>query len=189
MELEQDKKVVSQKILQIFTQQKRLSGVVAFLNFIKKKQNLGDFYSFFKKHHSYLSPKKIPSGVLFHGSNKLITVLRPNASMRRCGTLEQEKVVYATNDPNYAIFLAILNLKNGIASVNATTRDTKLFVDLDFVNGPSKFKDGYIHIIAASDFKKTKNREYISHKEINVLFSIPVAPKDITVPIHIQTEP
>lgn len=108
--------------------------------------------------------------------------------MGKGGKLEQHAHVYSTDDPNYAIFLATLNLKNGSASVNATKKATTLFVDLDFVNGPSKLKNGYVHVVEGELFRKTKNREYKSNRQINILFTIPVSPTDITVPIYIQTE-
>lgn len=180
--------VISKNLLQRFLQQKRLSGTVAFLNFIRRnKNNLHDFFDFCNKHNKVLS-KPLDGDILFHGSGKVQKILRPNNSIGYGGKQEQRSYVYATDDPNYAIFLAILNLKNGGASVNATTKDTMLFVDLDFVNGPSKLKNGYIHIINGESFKKAKNREYKSDHSVNVLFTIPTSPADLTVPIYVLTE-
>lgn len=180
--------IISKKILQEFLRQKRLSGIVAFLNFIKKrKSNLRDFFDFCNEHNKAL-PKLLNSGILFHGSGKVQKILRPNNSIGYGGKQEQHPYVYATDDPNYAIFLAILNLKHGGASVNATTKDTMLFIDLDFVNGPSKLKNGYIHIVSGESFKKAKNREYKSDHPVNVLFTIPTSPADLTVPIYVLTE-
>lgn len=96
--------------------------------------------------------------------------------------------VYATDDPNYAIFLATLDLRNGRAAVTATSKNTKLSVDLDFVNGASKLKAGYIHILPATGFKKAGNREYVSDQPVKPLCIIPVEPADLTVPIYVTTE-
>ncbi|MEX1001817.1 MAG: hypothetical protein WDZ35_06865 [Crocinitomicaceae bacterium] len=179
-------KVISKNLLQTFIQQRRLHGVVAFLNFIKSRNNLQIFYNFCDEHDQIIS-KVSGAGVLFHGSPEKQVALTPHGSVGRDGTPEQKAFVYATDDPNYAIFLAILNLKNGGASVNASRKSTHLFVDLDFVNGSSKLKNGYAHIVGRESLKKTKNREYKSDRKINVLFTISVTPADLTVPIYIQT--
>lgn len=179
--------ILSQNILQTFIKQNRLSSTVAFLNFIKKQSGLKDFYDFFEK-NNYSLPKHTLSKVLFHGSPQKQTVLVPHASIGRNGVAEKKAFIYATDDSNYAIFLALLNLKNGSASVNVTTKNTVLVVDLDFVNGPSKLKDGYVHVLSAGSFKKTKNKEYRTNQQVEVLFTIPVTPADLTVPICIQTE-
>lgn len=180
--------VISKNLLQRFLQQKKLSGTVAFLNFISgNKNNLRVFFDFCNKHNKLLS-RPLNGSVLFHGSGKVQKILKPNTSIGYGDKQEQHSYVYATDDPNYAIFLAILNLKNGSASVNATAKGTMLFVDLDFVNGPSKFKSGYVHVIERESFKKTKNREYKSDHSVNVLFTIPVGPADLTVPIYVLTE-
>jgi len=169
-------------------QQEQLSDVVSFLRFIRHKKNLQSFYAFCEK-NNYLLPKPISNKVLLHGSTKVMTVLEPNTSVDQGGKAEQTAFVYATDDPNYAIFLALLDIqKKGGASVYAGSHSTKLSISLGFVNGSSKIKDGYVHIVADSDFKKTKNKEYKSNKKIKVLFSISVSPKDLTVPIYVQTE-
>ena len=182
-----NKLIVSQKILKTFIKQKRLSGVVDFLNFIKKQSGLKDFYDFCNR-NDYTLSESVLSGVLFHGSPEKQTVLVPHRSIGRDGVEEEKAFVYTTDDPNYAIFLATLRLKNGSASVNATAKETILVVDLDFINGPSRLKDGYIHFVSAKGFKKTGNREYKKDKQTEVLFTILVTPSDLTVPIYIQGE-
>ena len=112
----------------------------------------------------------------------------PNVSIGRQGKVEQETLVYATDDPNYAIFLALLNLKNGGASVAMNSEEPTLIVDLDFVNGPSKIKNGYVHIVPNQAFKKTKNREYVTNKQVAILLTVPVTFQDLTIPVCIRTE-
>lgn len=180
--------IIHRKLLREFLREKHLHSVVAFLNFIKKgKSNLNDFFDFCGKHDQVLF-QPAHGNILFHGSGKAQKFLRPNASVGFGGKRERRSYVYATNDPNYAIFLATLNLRNGSASVNAQVRNTMLFVDLDFVNGPSKLTGGYVHIVKGEQFKKYKNREYRSGDQVNATFIIPVVPADLTVPIYILTE-
>jgi hypothetical protein len=184
-----DKKVISKNLLRKFLQEKRLAGIVNFLQFIKHKRNLHAFFDFLRKHnHAWLLPPAI-DGVLFHGSSSVQNILTPKNSIGRGGKREHNAYVYATDDPNYAIFLAILRLRNGGASVNANMKNTILVVNLDFVNGPSKLKNGYVHILSATGFQKAKNREYRISQKVKILFAVPVTPTDLTVPIYIQTEP
>jgi len=184
-----DSKIITRRLLNKFIEQQKLSGAVAFLRFLIKKNNLRSFYSFLGG-GSYLpvAPDQASKSVLFHGSQKKQSVLVPSASVARGGKAERQRRVYATDDPNYAIFLAVLRLRNGSASVNVTRRGTALTVDLDFINGPSKLKDGYVHIVADTAFKRAGNREYTADRRIEVLFTIPVTPQDLTVPIYVQTE-
>ncbi len=143
----------------------------------------------FCKSQGVALPKRAPRRVLFHGSRGLHTTLTPHVSIGRSGKTEKEHRVYATDDPNYAVFLAVLDLKNGSAAVHASPEGTALAVDLEFVNGPSQLKSGYVHLVAARYFKKADNREYTANRPVEVLCAIPVIPADLTVPIHIQIKP
>lgn len=171
--------LIPKNLLDVFIKNKKLKNIVGFLNFIKNKNNLHDFSEFCQKNNYFITDNiKELRSVLFHGSSKKHYILKPDTS--------EEKSIYATDDPNYAIFLATLNLKNGSASVRATKNSTILAIGLDFVNGPSKFKTGYVHIVSKDTFKKTSNREYQTNKPVEVLFSIKTSPEDITVPIYVQ---
>lgn len=175
-------------LLRSFIEQKKLPGTVSFLHFLRRKQYLQDFYSACKRGAYALPQRERPSEkILFHGSPKAQAALVPNASVGAGDRTERNALVYATDDPNYAIFLAVLHLKNGSAGVSAARKNSILTVDLDFVNGPSKLKNGYVHIVSGDLFKKTKNKEYKTDKPVPVLFSIRVTPQDLTVPICIQT--
>ncbi len=149
--------IISQKLLRRFIAQKKLTGTVSFLRFLKTRSHLKSFYAFCELCGCRLQlPKQLPSDVLFHGSKKLQYILVPNISMGKYGKAKRSAFLYATDDPNYAIFLALLNLENGGASVVATEKESKLAVDLDFVNGPSKIKHGYVHVLSSQSFTKTK---------------------------------
>jgi len=181
--------IISGELLSKFITLKKLSGTVAFLEYLQKRNHLKDF-SIFCKRNSYKLhlPEKLPSGVLFHGSEKLQSLLIPNISIGPNGKTEKETLVYATDDPNYGIFLAVLNLKNGSASVIADGKKPKLFVDIDFINGPSKIKNGFVHIVSNQSFRKIKNKECVIDTTVPILFIISVKPQDLTVPIYIQTK-
>lgn len=181
------KNIISKSLLQDFIKQEKLSGTVSFLYFIKQKKHLRDFYDFCKR-HSFMLTGKPPENVLFHGSQKPQSFLKPNTSIGRSGKAERKAYVYATDDPNYAIFLAVLKLKNGSASVNAKSKNTTLMINLDFVNGPSKLKNGYVHVVEDKSFKRTTNSEYKTDKIVRVSFSIPIMPQNLTVPIHLQAK-
>lgn len=179
---------ISQKLLKKFVTQKKLSGTVSFLEYLQKNNQLKDFYAFCKQHERELqTPEHLSSHVLFHGSQRLRRSLKPNVSMGRRGKAEQGASVYATSDANYAIFLALLNLKSGGASVIATGKRPKLAVDLDFINGPSTIKNGFVHVVSSQSFRKTKNSEYMANTPVTILLTVPVTPQDLTVPIDIQT--
>lgn len=121
--------------------------------------------------------------VLFHGSATDSKVLLPQSEDAE----SLKSLVYATSDPNYAIFLAILNLKDASAGVVSTKKGTRLTIDTDFVNGKSTLKPGYVHVISKKGFRKTSNNELVSETETPVLFSLKVTPADLTVPIEIGT--
>jgi len=180
---------ISKKLLNKFMNQEKLSGIASFLHSLSKRSGLQRFYSFsdsnkYKLHFS----EQLPKGVLFHGSQKLQTTIVPNASIGRGGKAEKQTLVHATDGPNYAIFLALLDLKNGGAGVTASNKNTILTVDIGFVNGLSKLRNGYVHILPNQKFRKTKKREYITNMTVETMFAVPVTPQDLTVPVYIQTE-
>jgi len=184
----QSKKVIPKKLVEKFLREKHLAGIVDFLRLIvKDKRNLQSLSDFLHTNNHTLPFSSLPSRVIFHGTRTAQSLLVPQNSMGRGGKLERSAFVYATDNPNYAIFLAILRLKDGSASVDASTKKPVLSVGLDFVNGPSELKDGYVHVLSAEGFEKTKNREYRTRQQAEVLFVISVTPADLTVPIYIQT--
>lgn len=180
--------IISQKLLKDFITQKKLFGIVHFLQYLQKKGNLKKFYIFCGQHNCKLQiPETLPSGLLFHGSQKSQSLLAPNASIGQDGKAEREAFVYATNDPNYAIFLALLNIKeHGDASVVVDGKKTTLAVSTGFVNGSSKIRNGYLHIVSDGLFKKVEDKEYVTSMSVAVLFTIPVEFSDLTVPVYIQ---
>ena len=131
----------------------------------------------------------IPSNFLLHGSLNVCKELKPNVSDGGINDNKKSPLVYATNHSDYAIFLAIIDLKDdGRASVslNDNTPDIKLTIDLQFVNGQSQIKQGYVHILDSNGFTKQDNREFTSNKIVKPLFSVPVGPEDLQSKITIR---
>ena len=83
----------------------------------------------------------------------------------------------------------MLNVKTGRQVVMARKKNPVFIVDIEFVNGLSKYQKGYVHIVPDQMFKKTKNREYKTDIPIKIMFAVPVTLEDLTVPIYIQTKP
>jgi hypothetical protein len=171
-------KRISRKLIEQFMVQKKLRGIASFLSFVAAPDHAKIFVDYANRHNCLISsPDAFSSKILFHGSQQYAKQLIAS---------RKEKSIYATDDPNYAIFLAILNLKNATAGVFIKRGKAKLTVDLAFVNGPSSFKNGWVHVIAGQHFKRTKNHEYISKQSVDILFSVTVVPADLTVPVSVQ---
>lgn len=99
------------------------------------------------------------------------------------------KNIFATTNPNYAIFLAIADVQEkGTASVLVTRKRTIVSVDLGFVNGPSRLARGFVHVIDGRNFVESHNNEFVSTMPVTPLFAIEVTPQDLTEPICIKTE-
>lgn len=174
-------KIISRESLLDYIQKKSFGGVIDFMNSLRDKENLQSFLTFFQKEREDTLSKI--ENAIFHGSQDALDTLVPNRSVGLGGIKEEKAFVYATDDPNYAVFMACLSLDQGEASVNAEPEETMLCIDLDFVNGSSQLKSGYLHLIDKSKFEKIPNNEYRSKEEVEILLSIPVEPGDLTVPI------
>ena len=130
-----------------------------------------------------------PVSILFHGSQKDPDYLGSSFSINQANTKREESLVYATDNPNYTIFLAIIDLvERGHASVLVEDGKTSLSVDRGFVNGGSQIKDGYVHVVDGAGFKPSDNDEYVSSQPARILFSIKVRPSDLTEKIWIKTD-
>jgi hypothetical protein len=170
------KNSISRKLIESFILQKRLHNVVGLLEYLKSVKHIEIFTDYIRRHEKKALIVDPRTKIIFHGSQSNLEKLKIS---------QEEKLIYATDSPNYAIFLAILNLKNATAGVLIKKGVAHLTIDHAFVNGLSSFKNGWIHILSAKSFKKAENHEYISKQSIPVLFSIPVTPRDLTVPINV----
>ena len=133
----------------------------------------------------------IPPNFLLHGSLDICEKLEPNISDGGINNNKQLRLIYATDNPDYAIFLAIIELKDsGRASVSfdESNKYIKLAVNLQFVNGQSQIKQGYVHILDRKGFTKQENREFTNDKVIEPLFAVPVEPEDLQSGITIKSQ-
>lgn len=172
--------VLSTKFLTDFCIHKGIKkNIAAFLDYLSKKGlNKTDADLFMLgcgvKETIFKSPQK----VLFHGTTKKFSVL----------DLGPDEKIYATDNPDYAIFLGIIKLdRGGNAGVSMDNeKKTKLWVSDGFVNGASKFVSGYIHVVAMDNFKSCGNFEYTTKTKTPILFSIQVTALDLTVPVLVK---
>ena len=133
----------------------------------------------------------IPPNFLLHGSINVCKELRPSISEGGVNDNKRSPLIYATDDFDYAIFLAIIDLKDdGRASVvfDENTDDIKLTINLQFVNGQSQIKQGYVHILDSKGFTKQENQEFTSDTLVKPLFAVPVEPEDLQSEIIIKSQ-
>lgn len=179
-------KLVPRNIVQGYLTEQGGLDIVAFLCQLRDN-GIDSFLRFCCSERVEIEPAEKVGTVLFHGAPGLLSVIEPRRSVGENGEKEIEKLVYATDDPNYAIFLSILRLRDARASVNSQQNEPELLVDLDFVNGPSSLENGFVHIVSEKGFRRKTKGEFASSVSREVLFVIEVTPADLTVPIRIQT--
>lgn len=169
--------VISREQVLSFCKQQEITNIPEFLHRVSR-QNKEEFTEFISTQtHEKLTLQKTPK-LLFHGSTMLHNQLEP---------IIEEKLVYATDNPNYAIFLAILNIQEeGSASVLVEEGKALLSISKGFVNGPSQFVCGYVHAISSQGFKESHNGEFVNKKTVPALFAIEVTAADLTEPVYIQ---
>ncbi len=167
-----------------FCDKNGIKNVAGFLRFIVRG-NTKKLTDFLNQQGLQLLPRK--DGFLLHGSRKLSKKLEPTISTGGGSAGHHKSTIYATDDQNYAIFLAIINVqKEGTASVLVKNGRAYLEIDIGFVNGPSTLGEGFVHVVGRSGFKETGNSEYANTLPVEVLFAIKVNPSDLTEPIIVK---
>ncbi|OHA26520.1 MAG: hypothetical protein A3C06_03005 [Candidatus Taylorbacteria bacterium RIFCSPHIGHO2_02_FULL_46_13] len=168
-----------------FCRENSIAGIVGFFAHLSK--HFQNFKSFLGR--AGISTPNPPVSVLFHGSQTHLDNLDPSISTGE-GNLNYEKsLVYATDNPNYAVFLAVIDLAEGSnASVLVEDNKTLLSIDIGFVNGHSQIKDGYVHVVDGTQFKLNDNDEYVSQQPARILFSVKVKPSDLTEKIYLKID-
>lgn len=176
--------LITRERIRSLSKGKGLKSIVPYLLYIQKDPSvLKEMVSINRRELDEV--KK--SGILFHGSKQLFKLIKPYRTTNHELEVSSDAFVYATSDPNYAIFLAILHMQpNGSASVDTSKEITELSVNLGFVNGKSTLDKGYVHIVTKNNFKDVRNSEYVSKNTVTVLCSFEVLPSDLTVPIIIR---
>jgi len=140
-------KIIDRQLVQEFMTQENLSDIPSFLTYILKDKA--------KSFTDFLIVKKMPSRykkaatLLLHGSQQVVDSIKPRVSIEDSNSdKEQLLLVYATDNPNYAIFLAIIEIQEGdSASVLVKEGETLLSVNKGFIKGFSSCSNGYVYII------------------------------------------
>ena len=173
---------LEREILQDFASTEGLTNLVEILTHIS---NNG-----YEKFSSYISnngislPPKTSASILFHGSPFRLEELNSAISLGGQNENKDQALVYASDDPNYAIFLAILDIQSGSASVHTENRKIKLSVDKEFMDGESKFIDGYLYVVDGQNFQSVGNHEHTCSTKVTILFAVKVTRQDLTEPIQ-----
>ena len=130
----------------------------------------------------------LPDTLVFHGTSEKIENFQTNISLGGANENKEEALVYASNEPDYAIFLGLIELQEGgSASVTCENGEVKKSVTVGFVNGDSKRNEGYIYVLDAKDFIAHDNSEFTSDQsDLLPLFSVKVGINDLESPIVIN---
>lgn len=127
----------------------------------------------------------LPESLVFHGSREEIQSFQTNVSLGGGNENKEDALVYASSEPDYAIFLALLDIQEGgSASVTCVTDEVKKSVTLGFVNGDSKIVEGYVYVLDVKDFTEHDNAEFTSdNSDLKPLFSVKVSITDLESPV------
>jgi hypothetical protein len=126
--------------------------------------------------------------VLLNGSADLFFKFEPRISTGGPNENKETPLIYASDDPDYAMFMAIIKLREGSASVNYNHRTEKIqcFVHKDFINGPSQIVNGYVYILDQSKFEMNGKHHFTCPTEQEPIFIIPIKPKDLRTDIVVK---
>lgn len=150
---------------------------------------LSDFLNFLSQKGIALSILEDDPKTILHGSGNVISQFEPRISEGGPNANQHEPLVYASDDPDYAIFLAIIRLngEGSMASVGYTRGgDTECSVNLAFVNGESKLSDGYVYLLNRQTFNEDALHNFSSPKSQIPILAIPVSPSDLHTIIQIK---
>ena len=130
----------------------------------------------------------LPPRVLFHGSSKVLNILEPNVSDGGANENREDALIYATDHPEYAIFLSIIDIQEtGRAGVSFGKDDAiDIHVNKEFMDGPSRFVEGYLHVLDATGFTQQENHEFTIGGFLKPLFCIQVQKDDLHTKIAIK---
>jgi len=164
--------------------------MTSFLRYVQRGTRFKQFADFCALHRYQLHlPQPLPTRVLLHGAPRQCATLTPRNSIGTDGQPERTAHIYATDDHNYAIFLALLRLKEGGTAAATVQRGKRaLSVSLGFVNGQSRFVSGYVHLLPATPFRQVALGEYTADTPIKTLCAVPIVPQDLTVPVTLTMQ-
>lgn len=168
---------LDRKLVLTYCKMHALVGVAAFLERVITPEGFSDF-ALYVRTNGGISTEVIQSKFLLHGSLKPLDFLTSSKNTK-------EKSIYATDNANYAIFLAVIDIQeSGGASVHVSK--SEFSITTGFVNGTSKISDGFVHIVPRNGFKETSNTEYVCENTVPVMFSVPVFFEDLTEKVFVK---
>lgn len=126
--------------------------------------------------------------VILHGSSNMIYEFKPRVSRDGPNSNQEEPLIYATDDPDYAIFLAILDNKRtkGIPMVYYDQGQIKCSIDLDYAKFADGFNSGFVYLLDKSSFEENSAHHFTSPLKQVPLFAIPIQPRDLKTTVYID---
>lgn len=180
------KNLVSRELVLQYCQDKGIQGVSSMLRKFTE-MGIADFVNYLsQKGFEGLGIVAENQKVLLHGSDKLISVFEPKVSTGGGNSNKEERLVYATEDSEYAIFMAITHQRGGTYGISYKQTGFTCYVDLTFINGPSTLEPGYVYIFNREGFEQVGNHEFTTSNQTGSLLAIPVEPEDLITPITIR---
>ena len=142
----------------------------------------------FRKKIANIFDISIPDSIVFHGSSIEIERFQKNISLGGSNENKEEALIYASSEPDYAIFLAILDIQEGgSASVVCEGEYVKKSITVGFVNGESSINTGYVYVFDGADFITQNNSELTSSmSNLKPIFYIKVEAADLESSIEIR---
>ena len=148
---------------------------------------ISGFLDFLSKKGIHISIRGNNAKAILHGSGKVISEFEPRVSKGGPNSNQHEPLVYATDDPDYAIFLGIIKLKDeGMAYVGYPGGKVECYTNREFVNGASSLGSGYVYILNNKDFHEDALHNFSNPSSQVPLFAIPVGPADIHTSIFVK---
>jgi hypothetical protein len=157
---------------------KPISGI------LKKLRDSEDARRVFSNHFGVV----LPDSLAFHGSPEDIEEFHANVSLGGANANKEEALIYASSEPDYAIFLALLNIQEGgSASVTCESGEVRKSITVGFVNGESKIGEGYVYVFDGKQFISHDNAELTSNLPgLQPVFSLKATVADLESPIVVS---
>ncbi|MDB5260488.1 MAG: hypothetical protein JWN37_719 [Candidatus Nomurabacteria bacterium] len=126
---------------------------------------------------------------VFHGSGSEIEIFEPQQAYTRVDGVDipdGDPAIFASSKLNYAIFMAIINMKNCPKGYRSSSDGREFKATAETLKQLTPGANGFVYVFNKSDFKERANgeEESMRHESIKPLFSYKVTFSDIDFPIH-----
>lgn len=179
--------LVSRKLIILYCQGKGIQNISSMLKEFTD-YGIADFINYLStKGFTGVNPELCEQQVLLHGSNRMVQLFEPRVSTGGGNSNKEEPLVYATDDPEYAIFMATAHQRGGTFGIRYNRHGfITCYVDLTFINGPSSLESGYVYMFPQNLFEKVGKHEFTCPNQVESVLAIPVEPEDLITPITIR---